>query len=81
MEILDVLQWPALVVTVLAGWLTSSSRRRKRLWGFTLFLVSNVLWIAWGYTDEAYALIVLQLCLAVTNTHGVLRNRRGVATG
>jgi hypothetical protein len=76
MDYLNLLQWPALVITVLAGWLTSSSKSHKRLLGFGLFLLSNVLWIAWGYKDEAYALIVLQVCLAVTNTHGVYKNRK-----
>lgn len=71
---LDLLQWPALVVTVIAAWLVGSLNPGRRLWGFWFFLGSNVLWIIWGWHDEAYALILLQLCLALSNTRGVFKN-------
>ena len=72
---IDWLQWPAMVVTVVAAWMVGSQRKFKRNWGFWLFLASNVLWIVWGYGDQAYALIVLQLSLAFLNIRGVLKNR------
>lgn len=72
---LDLLQWPALVITVIAAWLVSATARHRRLWGFRFFLLSNVLWVAWGWYAHAYALIALQFCLAVSNTHGVIKNR------
>jgi hypothetical protein len=72
---LDWLQWPAMVVTVIAAWMVGSQRKFKRNWGFWLFLASNVLWIVWGWGDRAYALIVLQLSLAFLNIRGVLKNR------
>ena len=72
---LDLLQWPAFAVTVAAGWLVASEHRGKRLWGFGLFLVSNVLWVAWGWHDAAWALVALQLFLVVTNVRGVADNR------
>jgi len=72
---IDWLQWPAMVVTVVAAWMVGSQRKFKRNWGFWLFLASNVLWIVWGYGDRAYALIVLQLSLAFLNIRGVLKNR------
>lgn len=71
-----VLQWPALVVTIIAAWLVSTDRRWKRLWGFYLFLLSNVLWIAWGAYASAYALVLLQVFLSIANVHGVIRNTR-----
>ena len=37
-------------------------------------LASNALWIAWGAHDRAYALIALQLGLAVMNVRGVRNN-------
>ncbi|WP_204367580.1 hypothetical protein [Janthinobacterium sp. HH01] len=70
----DALQWPAMAVTVAAGLLVSSSRRGRRQTGFWGFLLSNVLWIAWGWQDGALALIALQLCLAVTNVRGLLNS-------
>jgi hypothetical protein len=64
-----------MVVTVLAAWLVASQRKFKRNWGFWVFLLSNVLWIAWGLNDGAYALIVLQVCLAFLNVRGAIKNR------
>ena len=71
----DLIQWPAMAVTVIAAWMVASQRKFKRNWGFWVFLLSNVLWIVWGWADHAYALIVLQLCLAFLNIRGVLKNR------
>ena len=76
---IDWLQWPAMVVTVVAAWMVGSQRKFKRNWGFWLFLGSNVLWIVWGWGDRAYALIVLQLSLAFLNIRGVLKNRTAEA--
>jgi len=73
-DVLHQLQWPAMVVTVLAAWLIASQSRRKRVIGFWCFLVSNVLWIVWGWHDGAYALVVLQIALAVLNFRGVYKN-------
>jgi hypothetical protein len=63
-----------MVVTVVAAWLIASQRKFKRNSGFWLFLSSNVLWIAWGAHDRAYALILLQLCLAFLNIRGAIKN-------
>ena len=70
MEWLDLVQWPAFAVTVVAAWLVASTEERRRLVGFWLFLFSNVLWIAWGVHTSAYALIALQACLAALNIRG-----------
>jgi hypothetical protein len=72
----DAIQWPAMVVTVVAAWFVASQRKFKRNWGFWLFLLSNVLWIAWGLYDHAFALILLQVCLAILNIRGAIKNRR-----
>ena len=74
------LQWPAMVVTVLAAWLIASQAKRKRVVGFWLFLLSNILWITWGCDDRAYALVALQIALAILNFRGVYKNEpRSVA--
>ena len=75
MDYVDLIQWPAMVVTVIAAWMVGSQRKFKRNWGFWIFLLSNVLWIVWGWHDSAYALIVLQLCLAFLNIRGAMKNR------
>jgi len=67
---LSLLQWPAMAVTVAAAWLVSSNSARRRCAGFWLFLLSNLLWTLWGIYAHAYALIVLQGCLAAMNIRG-----------
>ncbi|MES2663839.1 MAG: YgjV family protein [Pseudomonadota bacterium] len=74
MNYLDLLQWPAMLVTILSAWLVAAQTKRKREMGFWFFLVSNVLWIIWGVYAKAYALIVLQIALAFLNIRGVYKN-------
>ena len=68
------LQWPAMVASVLAAWLVASTHAGRRKVGFWVFLASNVLWVAWGLHDNAYALIALQVVLAAMNVRGVRKN-------
>ena len=74
LEYLHLLQWPAMVVTIAAAWLIASRSQRRRTIGFWCFLVSNALWVVWGWHDHAYALIVLQVALAFLNFRGVYKN-------
>jgi hypothetical protein len=74
MDYLDLLQWPAMVVTVAAAWLVASRSARKRAIGFWCFLASNALWVVWGFHDGAWALVGLQFCLAALNFRGVYKN-------
>ena len=73
-HLLDLLQWPAMAVTLLAAWLVGSLQRRRRTWGFWCFVASNGLWVAWGLHDHAYALVALQVGLFLLNLRGVRRN-------
>lgn len=77
MEWLNWIQWPAMAVTVVAAWMIASQKKFKRNWGFWLFLLSNALWIAWGLHDRAYALILLQLALAILNIRGTMKTQDG----
>ena len=63
-----------MVVTLIAAYLVASLKKGRRQWGFWLFLLSNVLWIAWGWYASAYALIGLQVGLAILNSRGVAKN-------
>lgn len=78
MDFLDHLQWPAMVASVLAGWLVASQSKVRRQHGFWWFLGSNVLWVAWGWHDGAWALIVLQFALATLNIRGLRKNEPAV---
>ena len=70
----DLLQWPAMIITVLAAWLTGSQRKSRRMTGFWCFFASNVLWGIWAWYDRAWAMIVLQIGLAAMNIRGVNKN-------
>jgi hypothetical protein len=74
MDTLDLVQWPAMIITVAASWYVAATNRHRRRVGFWLFLVSNVLWVVWGIHARAYALIALQACLAVLNVRGEWKN-------
>ena len=81
MSYLDHLQWPAMAVTVVAAWLVASQAKRKREVGFWCFLLSNVLWIVWGWHAQAYALVVLQFALAGLNIRGAYKNEPATGAG
>lgn len=68
---LDWIQWPAFASSLAAAYLVASNTRTRRNAGFWIFLLSNVLWVAWGIPSRAWALIALQVCLAVLNIRGL----------
>jgi len=74
MEALSLLQWPAMVVTLTAAWLVASQSKTRRNWGFWTFIASNVLWIIWGWSESAWALVVLQVGLFLLNLRGAKKN-------
>ncbi len=71
---MDAVQWPAMLLTVFAAYLVGSQSKKKRSWGFWIFLISNVLWVVWGIHDGAFALILLQISLAILNIRGAFKN-------
>ncbi len=75
MQYLDALQWPAMVVTILAAWFIGSAQASRRRIGFWSFIASNLLWTAWGLYSHAYALIVLQVCLCAMNLRGAQKTK------
>lgn len=81
MEWVALVQWPAMVATIVAAWLVASRHKRRRVIGFWVFIGSNILWIVWGWHASAYALIVLQFALAALNIRGVLKNEPEVDGG
>ena len=73
---IDLVQWPAMAVTLYAAFLLGSQRSGRRIFGFSMFILSNVLWIVWGWHDEAWALIALQVGLMAMNVRGIVTNER-----
>ena len=66
----NLIQWPAMAVTLAASWLVASKAESRRNTGFWIFLLSNALWIVWGWHDGAFALVALQIGLAGLNIRG-----------
>jgi len=71
---LNFLQWPAMTATIISAWLVASQSKQKRSLGFWCFILSNILWIFWGWHDGAYALIAMQIGLLFLNLRGALKN-------
>lgn len=71
---LSAVQWPAMVTTLIAAWLVAAPSKQKRNWGFWCFILSNGLWVLWGWHDGAYALIALQIGLLFLNVRGAKNN-------
>jgi hypothetical protein len=72
-DFLDLIQWPAMAVTIWASWLVASTKEGRRNAGFWIFLLSNALWAAWGWHTGAWALIALQVALAAMNIRGAVK--------
>ena len=81
MDYFDLIQWPAMLITVIAAWLIASQAKRRREFGFWCFLLSNVLWIVWAWHDRAYALVALQVALAGLNVRGAYKNEPHPSAG
>lgn len=72
-ELIGLIQWPAFAASLIAAWLVGSNSSRRRNYGFWVFLASNVLWIVWGLSTSAWALIALQVGLAALNLRGLFK--------
>jgi hypothetical protein len=73
MDIVDLLQWPAMVITVIAAWLVGSASRASAPSASGASSRATCLWVVWGLHDHAYALVALQFFLAAINARGSTR--------
>lgn len=73
-ETISFLQWPAMAATLFSAWLIASQSKKKRSWGFWCFILSNILWVLWGWQAGAYALIFMQIGLLILNIRGIFKN-------
>ena len=51
-----------------------SKKPGKRITAFVMLCVGNLLWIAWGWGEGAYALIALNIGLLALNIRGIIKN-------
>jgi len=73
-EVLALLEWPAMAITLAAAWWMGSQRAKRRILAFSLLIVGNLLWIGWGWGESAWALIALNLGLLGLNVRGIAKN-------
>ena len=73
-EFIALLDWPAMAISLFAAWVMASRKPEKRVWAFGMYIAGNVMWIAWGWGEEAWALIVLNLALMALNVRGIYKN-------
>lgn len=78
---MNLIQWPAFLASVIAAWLVASKEKRRRNAGFWVFLLSNALWLAWGFHTSSWALVALQLSLGALNIRGLFKTERDAGAG
>jgi hypothetical protein len=77
-EFFALLEWPAMAISLAAAYLLASQNPEKRVIAFWLLIVGNVMWIAWGWSEAAWALIALNAGLMALNVRGIFKNEHGV---
>jgi hypothetical protein len=73
---ISLLQWPAMLASIVAAWLVGSEDKRRRNAGFWVFIASNVLWVVWGWSTQAWALVAMQFALGAMNIRGMLKTEK-----
>lgn len=71
------LEWPAMLISLAAAWYMGSKKADKRILAFWMLIVGNLMWIAWGWGEAAWALIALNVGLLGLNVRGILKNEDG----
>ena len=64
-----------MAATIISAWFVASQSKYMRSIGFWCFLLSNILWILWGWFDDAYGLVAMQFGLLFLNFRGALKNQ------
>ena len=77
-DYLAYLEWPAMLITLAAAWWMGSTKPQKRIVAFSMLIVGNLMWIGWGWGDEAWALIALNVGLLALNVRASLKNEEEV---
>jgi hypothetical protein len=70
----DIIQWAAMATGVVAAVMIAGKfRGRVTGWGFALFVVSSILWVAFGVIESETPLTIQNAVLLVVNLVGVWR--------
>jgi hypothetical protein len=68
--LLDTIQYPAAVLSLAGAWLVADERRSRRHLGFGLWIISNLLWVAWGSSTLAWGLLATYIAYFITSVRG-----------
>lgn len=63
-----------MAISLAATWWMGSRKADKRVFAFSLLIVGNLMWIAWGWGDGAWALVALNAGLLALNVRGIVKN-------
>jgi hypothetical protein len=55
MDLLALLEWPAMAISLAAAWWMGSRKPGKRIVAFCMLIVGKLKWIAWGWGEDARA--------------------------
>ena len=71
------IQWPFFLIAVTGSFFVASGRKRIRFWGFNLFLVSNVIMIAWCmFRGTAFGIVATSFAFMATSVRGIYTHRK-----
>lgn len=73
-QLFALLEWPAMAISLAAAWWMGSKKADKRIVAFWMLIVGNLMWIGWGWGENAWALIALNAGLLALNVRGILKN-------
>ena len=75
-EFFAYLEWPAMAISLAAAYWLGSTRPKKRIVAFAMLILGNLMWIAWGWGDGAWALIALNVGLMALNVRAIIKNEK-----
>jgi hypothetical protein len=75
-EFFAYLEWPAMAISLAAAYWLGSTRPKKRIVAFGMLILGNLMWIAWGWGDGAWALIALNVGLMALNVRAIIKNEK-----
>jgi len=70
------LEWPAMAFSLASAYWMGSKDAHKRIIAFCMLIVGNLMWIAWGWGEDARALIALNVGLLALNIRGIIKNEK-----
>ncbi len=63
-----------MAISLASAWWMGSKQPKKRIMAFCMLIVGNLMWIAWGWGEAAWALIALNIGLLALNVRGIVKN-------